>query len=804
MAKVEIEIEVKESGITKLTKELESLKKALEETTDPKEIKKFTKSIDDTEKSLVNLNKSLAGVNARFDEIYGDLQPLSSRLGELEDRLYELALAGETNTEEFKSLQSEAIKYRQTIIAVDKSVDALADNKGLAGFGNLAKGVGQSLLALDFTQAKIQAQGLAKLSKTITFKEGVKGVKELGSVFINLGKALLTNPLFLIAGIIALAVAAIVKLLDKMGVLKKIGEVVGAVFEFIGEIIDDMVDKISAVVDFLFGTTLQAEKFAQAVAKQEDAQLENTKRLTQDLTDRYTREINEATAAGKSVESLERQKREAILQTAKVEFDLLNKRVNDRIFLKGLSEDEIKDLKKQFSEAKKVLLDAKSDLKVFNLEQEKERDNDAKKTLETAEKTAKTRADNAKQYRADRLAAQRNLRDLELANEEEGLEKSLALNAEKFARLIEDTKTNEKLLSSEKKKIAAELAEQELAAANKLKEDDNNKRLETEKQFQAELASISKTINKTEKELLDEKYESDLNALQLKVDKEIYTIEQGNLIKAQLEENLNNKKIEIDAKFNEREAIAAAELNATDFEGKLAQFELERQLELEQKELTESEKALIDAKFQEKKLDLIKEEQEAKLAAQQEDFDNVSKGVQSLQNLSDTFFEFKTKNLKKGSAEELAAAKKQFKINKTLQLAAAGVDAAKAVLTSLASSPVAIGPIPNPAGIASLALVATASAANIAKIASAKFESPSSSVDSPNTSSVSSASASGTNVDAAQPQVNLFGNANVGSEVGPSGAIEASQQINVNATVSVEEITSTQNRVTKINESSVL
>lgn len=76
------------------------------------------------------------------------------------------------------------------------------------------------------------------------------------------------------------------------------------------------------------------------------------------------------------------------------------------------------------------------------------------------------------------------------------------------------------------------------------------------------------------------------------------------------------------------------------------------------------------------------------------------------------------KNLEKGSKEEEEMARKQFNFNKGMQLGLAIIDTAKAVTSSLAQSPVAIGPIPNPAGIASLAFAAISGAATIASIAS--------------------------------------------------------------------------------------
>ena len=66
--------------------------------------------------------------------------------------------------------------------------------------------------------------------------------------------------------------------------------------------------------------------------------------------------------------------------------------------------------------------------------------------------------------------------------------------------------------------------------------------------------------------------------------------------------------------------------------------------------------------------------------------------------------------------------RQQFALNKKMQLAGAIVDGAKAVLSSLAMSPVAIGVVPNPVGIASLAFTVAASLANVVKIASTQFE----------------------------------------------------------------------------------
>tara|TARA_R110000868_G_scaffold279203_1_gene539273 strand:- start:19717 stop:21963 length:2247 start_codon:yes stop_codon:yes gene_type:complete len=153
---------------------------------------------------------------------------------------------------------------------------------------------------------------------------------------------------------------------------------------------------------------------------------------------------------------------------------------------------------------------------------------------------------------------------------------------------------------------------------------------------------------------------------------------------------------------------------------------LERDAALANTELTAGEEFKIEEEYQQKLLDLKIENAEKEKQIQTDNIntgiDIAAQGMNAIQGLSDAIFAHKNKNLEKGSAAELANAKKQFKINKAMQLGGAVIDAAKGIMASLASSPVAIGPIPNPAGIASLAFVGISAAANIAKIAAAKFE----------------------------------------------------------------------------------
>jgi hypothetical protein len=143
-------------------------------------------------------------------------------------------------------------------------------------------------------------------------------------------------------------------------------------------------------------------------------------------------------------------------------------------------------------------------------------------------------------------------------------------------------------------------------------------------------------------------------------------------------------------------------------------------------ELTAGEKLKIEEEYNAKVREINAATAEQKKKTDQEALDaqteRAMRAVETIQNLSDTVFSIRMAFLKKGSKEEEKAARQQFKINKMMQLAGAIIAARKAIMTSLASAPIATGAGPNPAGIASLAYVAAQQASTIAAIAATKFE----------------------------------------------------------------------------------
>ena len=49
--------------------------------------------LENLDKALKQVDKSAKSVDATFEEVYGDLKPLTARMGEAEDRLYEIGRA---------------------------------------------------------------------------------------------------------------------------------------------------------------------------------------------------------------------------------------------------------------------------------------------------------------------------------------------------------------------------------------------------------------------------------------------------------------------------------------------------------------------------------------------------------------------------------------------------------------------------------------------------------------------------------------------------------------------------------------
>lgn len=171
----------------------------------------------------------------------------------------------------------------------------------------------------------------------------------------------------------------------------------------------------------------------------------------------------------------------------------------------------------------------------------------------------------------------------------------------------------------------------------------------------------------------------------------------------------------------------------------------------------------------------------------------------SINSLTQGIFAITNATGKQDEASKLKRAKRQFKINKALQLVMAGINIAQSITTQLAAAPAVIGVAPNPALIAALISTSASGAAQIATIAAAKFSpegggSVPTAPSSPDIADISGPSATSAGQEA--PDFNLFGQANEGStagEVQSNVSQQGSQTIK--AYVTESDITQTQERL---------
>lgn len=425
-----------------------------------KDFNTFNDALDETAKSAKN-------VNSTFEEVYGDLQPLTTRLGEAEDRLYELALAGDTTSKEYQELLTKVGEYRKVQIQTDLAVDGAATtmtqklgsalNATTSGFAAT-----QGAMALFGSENEALEKSLLKVQAALAIQQGVQGLTEaykelsIGTKLAGAAQAIFSTvvgttsgalKVFRLAlistgiGAIVVAVGLLIANFDK--VTKVIKNAINFALKPIKVAIDAVVDAYYAVTDAL-GITSKAErqrekqaKINAANAKKRAAERKQQfkdlqqevkrtigayQRLDETRQKSLDKEIALLKASGKETRALERQKLVSVINT---EAKILQERIKTLKESEKAGSEWVKMQQKlilaqQVQNAK----DAEFQLRLFDAE------------------TNKIKSDNYKKYVDERKALDKQIQDAELALREDGLEKDLEANRIKFERQREQIKGN--------------------------------------------------------------------------------------------------------------------------------------------------------------------------------------------------------------------------------------------------------------------------------------------------------------------------------------------------------------------------
>lgn len=677
-------------------------------------------------------------------------------VGSLKSQLKQLkaAIAEASDPAQMDALAKKAGEVADRIKDANEQVATFTTGSKFEAVSNSFSMIGNDIASLDFEGASEKAAtfqktvgSLGKADISGAIKGLGKTVTTLGATFMKLGVQILMNPIFLITAVIVAIVAAIGLFLNKIGVLDK---VLGALMAPINAIIQGFKD----MTDWLGLTSYAAEENAEKMAAANKKVQESSKEREAAQANMYSNEIALAKANGEDTYKLEVQASMSKSLFAKERYNSSKKALDAELALgKNADKEKLKALRKQIADERTAIANGRVERQVLAI-------NDANADAAAAATAAQKSADKRKENAANRLAAERTIIDNRIALVAEESARELQEIQEKYRRQIEDIKKNEKLTKAEKETLTKQSQDLQIKA---------------EAEFEAKKLKVKEDAAKEEEKKTkdaEEKKKAEAEARFVRFQELTLTESQFKIF--QLEQELEKE-------------LLAAENNVPLKKALEQQFQLDK---------TAIEKAASDQRVQ-----IAKDEEQKKRDAQLETANNAlsiaEDGVKSIQALGDIAFAAKMKNVKKGSKEEEALAKKQFKFNKAMQLAGAVVDAGKAITASLAAAPLAIGVIPNPVGIANLIATAAVSAANIAKISATQFTSTSA-PSSPDTSGGGGGSVA-SSVPSFTPG-NLFGQANNENNVESTD----SNNITVNAIVSETEITSLQKKISKIQKSSEL
>lgn len=396
---------------------------------------------DNLNKSIDQTTKSNKDLHASFEEVYGEIRPLTTEMGEMEDRLYQMALAGEQATDEFQDLLKEVGKYRKTQIETDLAVDAAAQTMS-AKLGGALQGAAsgfaavQGAMGLFGTESEEVEQALLKVNSAMALADGIRGVQEFSKSFGLASKA--TKSFTVVQKALNLVLKANPFALIVTAVVGLIGY-----FATFTDAINVVIDSLKAVGDWLGITDSEAEEAAAKrereaeVQKQlQEQEIKRQERLHNSKMNDLDNEIALARAQGKDTTQLQKKKiaeeikikkaKLATLMVEKQKLEALKSQLTamaaqtgvvgaaGKLGLKRLAEREEQTAKLQ-EEIKKL----ETDLKIVDIEFEKARKSrrqqkskDTKEDEQAAKKAEEERQKKIAKELADEKARIANLKKL--------------------------------------------------------------------------------------------------------------------------------------------------------------------------------------------------------------------------------------------------------------------------------------------------------------------------------------------------------------------------------------------------------
>ena len=549
------------------------------------------KVIIEIEASTKEAQKNLDNLSKTFEDVYGDIKPLSTAVGELEDRLYQMAQAGDTASEEFQQLTQEAARLKTAQKEVDEIMDRSSmtlSQKVSTGLSTVASG---SVLATSTMQefgviGEDSAETVNRAIGALSFVEFAKGLNDSTGLFTKLGKKIKSYTVVQKIATWAqrmwnLAMAAN----PLMTIVVAITAVIAAGY---------------ALIKMFGDSAEESEKNTKAIEAQTKAIEEqgkaNQKRVTE-LEESISREQELLKAQGTDKETLRKKEGEGLKKLFEESQKLrnqANKDLQKSLFLEkylkdqGFDEDSDRfQARKKQTEALREIRDENQKnvdeyLKALNGLKHKYEVEDIKSQIE----------DNKKQEtnRKNKIAKQKELnnilRKLQIENIED--EQERVLEAFEFDAELQ------------RKKLVSEGANREL-----LLEFDRSTQRKRRKIIKEEEAKVAEDIRKTlidteaekreeEKRLLEKSYNDKLKLAMEYYGADSTQAQELAAAKKTALDNQQKKFKEEDAKKAAEESAIAAEKLVLNEESELLSFEKQRELIQEREKLLLADKTIND------------------------------------------------------------------------------------------------------------------------------------------------------------------------------------------------------------------
>jgi len=621
---------------------------------------------------LITVTADSEGAITNIDKLGNQVNKAGEAAKTFKTQIKELTNELQTTTLPKTSDEYQALKTRleQLKDAQKDFNEEIGANAGPAfeSAGNNLRNLQSRLGSLDFEGAADSINGLAKNIKGLNFSGATEGSGAFTKSVLNLGKALLFNPIFLIGGVIALIVTNFDKLANVI-------PGVGIAFEAIGNVIGFVKDAITGFTDAIGLTAVAAADAVDgAIGSLEDKQkvLDNARRLA----------VANAQKTGADVAAVNKQfqdKQVADNEKLINEINALEKKgviltaeqiAARKKLIEQNTEVQIKAAETEASEIAKVREDAA-----------KKAEDAAKAAAEKAAQEAQRRIEQRKQREAEVTEAIKQAEEQRFQNSLSAEDRELRQVELKYQQLIEKAGKNQTLVN--------QLEEQRFLDRQAIRDKFTAEEIAAQEAADLKIAE-SERVNQLK-----------ANEERIKNADLLFQVEQEIELK-KLSANEAKRQTEIDAINAEYEAkfLVIGE-NAT------LEADLIRQqnaaIAAVNQEFRDAEKA-ADEKSQQEKLDGFVKTSEMVTKT-------TTDGLSALLSLNDAF-----------SGKSEAARKRSFERNKALQIGLAAVQTYQSGVAAYASQVIPGDPTSVVRGAIAAAAAVAAGLANIAKIKSQKYE----------------------------------------------------------------------------------